>query len=532
MKKYLTIPLTALVLVACSSYVNIQSNKTTATEKVVDKNNVVAQPKKPNILIIFPDQLRRYSAGFWSETPYRQEAIGKPDPVITPNIDRLAKEGVVFTRCIANFPLCSPSRGMMLTGMYPEQTGIWNNCLVGRNESLKNDAKTITDVFYEAGYNTAYFGKCHWLKPVPVFDKNGNYMGTTDAPGGNYMNKYDTYVPPGTSRHSIQYFYQSVKDEHFNPHVYSSDPYAIDGKKDGEMYLPKIFSPKNEADKIVKYLQNTNSVRDVNKPFCMIWAINPPHSPFDDANTDMDMERKYYDKDKYPTIDSNLVVRKNADLKVANYARNYFANVSSIDQYIGVVLKELDKMGVLDNTIVLFSSDHGELLGSHHLTGKNHVETESLAVPMIIHWPKGIKSGINKSIFSTPDIMPTLMGLAGLTNQIPSTVQGVNFSSHLTNPKTATLKTPEAALIMLSNSRGVYNGRYTLSIKEGETKQIDEAFLYDNLKDPYQLIKIKLEDRATDAKQLLIQLGKLLKEKNDPWYQKKKFKEIIPYPSN
>ena len=83
---------------------------------------------KPNVLIIFPDQLRRYSAGFWENEPYAKHVVGKSDPVITPTIDKLAKEGVVFTQAISNFPLCSPYRGMLMSGMYPEQNGIWNNC--------------------------------------------------------------------------------------------------------------------------------------------------------------------------------------------------------------------------------------------------------------------------------------------------------------------------------------------------------------------------------------------------------------------
>jgi len=491
------------------------------------------QTKRPNVLIIYPDQLRRYSAGFWSEKPYSDKTVGKPDPVITPNMDRLAKNGIVFTNGIANFPLCSPSRGMLMTGMYPEQSGIWNNCLVGRDDSLNENALAITDVFYQAGYNTAYFGKCHWLKPVPVFDKIGNYVGVTDGIGGNYMNKFDTYLPPGANRHSIEYFYQSVKDEHYNPHIYSNDPNVIGGKKDGELFLPKIFSPKNEADKIVKYLQNENSIRDLNKPFFMIWCINPPHPPFDDANTDMEIEKKYYDTDKFPSIDKKLVVRENADVKVADYARNYFANVTSMDQYIGIVLKELEKTGALDNTIVILSSDHGEMLGSHHLTGKNQVETESLAVPLIVHWPKGLKPGIRDAIFGTPDIMPTLLGLSGLNTKIPTTVQGTNFSRYLTDANTKNFKKPEVALLMLDKSRGVFTVRYTLNVEEkknGNTAPV--IFMYDNLKDPYQLNKIIVKSDSETAKALLIQLGKLLKKNNDPWFKNKKYKDIIPYPAD
>ena len=103
----------------------------------------------------------------------------------------MAKNGVVFTNAVSNFPLCSPHRGMLLSGMYPEQNGIWSNCRKDRNYALKSDVKAITDVFYEAGYNTSYFGKCHWINTVPVFDEFGNYQGTIEAPGGKYINSYD-----------------------------------------------------------------------------------------------------------------------------------------------------------------------------------------------------------------------------------------------------------------------------------------------------------------------------------------------------
>ena len=426
---------------------------------------------------------------------------------------------------------------MLLTGLYPGKNGIWNNCLVGRNEDLKDDVKTITDLFFEEGYNTAYFGKCHWKMPQPFFDEVGNYVGKAEAPGGNYPNKYDIYIPPGPARHHIEYFYQSVKDSHFHPLIYSNDPTTIEGKKDGEIHQPTVYTPKNEAEKIVGYLRNKNNVRDTDKPFCMIWSLNPPHSPYDDANTDMPFLRKYYDKDKFPHIDSNLVVRKNASLKVADFARNYFAAVTSVDFYIGQVLNELEKMGELDNTIVLLSSDHGELMGSHELTGKNHVETESLAVPLIVHWSKGLKADINDALFGTPDIMPTLMGLAGMSNKIPKQVEGNNFSTLLLNKTTKKIPQPEAVLIMLGNSRGVHTKRYTLTVtenkKEWESKvatKVDATFIYDNLKDTYQLHEMSLEELPEVSKQLLSELGTLLKKYNDPWYQKRKYSQVIPYP--
>lgn len=493
--------------------------------------------KKPNILIVFPDQLRRYSAGFWSESPYKEIAQGKGDPVITPTFDRLAKNGIVFTNAVSNFPLCSPYRGMMLSGMYPEQNGIWNNCKVGRDHSLRNDIKIIPDLFFEAGYNTSYFGKCHWLKNDPLFDEDGNYVGSTEAPGGHHVNLYDTYIPPGETRHSIEYFYQALKDEHFNPRIYSNIPETIEGKKDGELHLPKIFSAKNEAHQIIRYLKNENGRRDTSKPFCMIWSMNPPHNPWDDENTDMQTLHKYYDIDKYPELNEDFVVRKNADLEVAKYARHYYANVTSADKYIGLVLDELERTGELDNTIVMFSSDHGEMMGSHSKTGKNTFETEALGIPFILHWPKRLKSGIEDVLFGAPDVLPTVMGLAGLRDKIPNTIEGTDFSL-LLEQEGKKIEKPKAILLMLGNSRGVLTDRYTLCLRENkkpwsidESDKIEAAYFYDNLKDPYQLNKIDIEIEPKISEMLLTHLGRLLKNTNDPWYQSKKHRDLIIYPN-
>jgi len=496
--------------------------------------------EKPNVLMIFPDQLRRYSAGYWSDSKYKEHVIGKSDPVVTPTIDKLAENGVVFTNAISNYPLCSPFRGMMMSGMYPEQNGIWNNCREGRDDSLDDDIPMLTDLFFEAGYNTSYFGKFHWLKTEPLFDENGNYVGTTEKPGGHFVNKYDTYLPPGKARHNIEYFYQALKDEHYNPHVYSNDPNTIEGKKDGELHLPKVYSPKNEAEKIISYLQNKNNVRDVNKPFFMIWSLNPPHNPWGDEDTDMEMVEEYYDTDKFLEIDRTLVVRENADLEVADYARNYFGAVTSVDKYIGKVIDELEKTETLDNTIVVFFSDHGEMLGSHGLEGKNVMEMEAMAIPFIVHWPKGLKAGgVTDVLLSAPDILPTTLGLAGLTNKIPTEVQGANLSELVFDPTSTNVVKPEAVLLMLGNSRGILTHEYTLSLTENKKQwdkrkgtKLAETFLYDNVNDPYQLTKIPLSERPEVAKDLLIKLGALLKHANDPWFKENKYNDLIIYPES
>lgn len=497
------------------------TQKTQNTEKDV---------KNPNVLIIFPDQLRRYSAGFWSEEPYRQNVIGEPDPVVTPTLDKMAKNGVVFTQAISNYPLCSPYRGMMLTGLYPNQNGIHGNCKEGRTHDLRDDVKTITDLFFEAGYNTSYFGKCHWEKTEALFDENGNYKGTTEAPGGHLVNTYDTYVPPGPARHSIEYFYQALKDSHYDSRVYSSDPKVIDGKRDGELFRPRKFSAKNEAEQIVKYLQNTHGQRDTDKPFCMIWALNPPHNPWNDENTEMETMHKYYDKDKFAEI-KDLVLRDNADYEVANYARNYFANVTAVDTYMGWVMNELEKQGMLDNTIVIFTSDHGEMLGSHGKTGKNVFEQEAISIPFIVHYPEKVKAGVSDLMLGATDVLPTLMSLAGLEERIPQEVQGTDFSKVILHPGDATMQKPESVLLILGEARAVHTEKYTLCIEEDTLKNaLTETYLYDNITDPYQIKRISFEEKPELVKSMLSDLGQKLKDSNDRWYLERRHKELVNYP--
>ena len=486
------------------------------------------EAKKPNVLIIFPDQYRRYSAGFWSQPGYEGKTIGNPDPVITPNIDKLADNGVVFTNAISNYPLCSPHRGMLMSGMYPEQNGIWNNCRKGRKDALKREVRTITDVFYDAGYNISYFGKCHWIQTVPHFDDKGNYVATADAPGGHFINRYDTYVPPGADRHSIEYFYQSIVDSHVNPLAYSSDPQTVGGHKDGQPFRPKEFSPKTESGHIREYIKNSRNQRDLDKPFLLIWAPNPPHAPWDKVNTDMEEYHRHYSEEKVPRVE-DLLTRGNADTTAAPHTRTYFANVTSVDKYIGQVIDELENAGILDNTIVVFSSDHGEMLGSHKRSGKNVIETEAIAIPLIIHWPQKLKHKIEATFFNVPDLMPTLLGLAGLSDLIPGEVDGVDFSKNLFGSSTAQNADLRSSLLLLPDARGIVNAQYTLGVNALD-KGGSEVFLYDNIHDPYQLVRLKPADRQEVARKMLKELGRLLARTNDPWYQERKFKDSIIYP--
>jgi arylsulfatase A-like enzyme len=476
----------------------------------------VSEQESPNVIIIFPDQYRLYSMGFWSEGNNADHIQGKPDPVFTPNIDKLARSGVVFSRAISNFPLCSPYRGMLLSGMYPDNNGLTANCRADRDVQLRTDAVCISDIFAEAGYNVAYFGKCHWQKTEPLFDTEGNFVGSTESPGGHLLNRYDTYVPPGPDRHQIDYFFQTLKDEHFNPRVFSNDPQVIAGKKDGELHMPGEFSSELEANVIIDYLKNTYGQRDPDKPFLMIWSLNPPHNPWNKKSTYMEFYEQYtqngvveYDK---------LLTHKNADINAGKHAPYYFANVSAVDFFIGQVLQQLEQLNLDDNTIIVFTSDHGEMLGSHGQQGKPYPYTEAFNVPFVIKWGNKLAHRIEDQILSVPDLMPTLLAIAGLENKIPDEVQGNNYAQLITN-NVSNQKGAQAALYIDFHSRGVYTGTQTLVVHKNKDNKT-EVYGFDNVRDPNQLQKIPFE-KMENAVELKLQLKELLQKTEDSWHTHK-----------
>lgn len=479
--------------------------------------------KQPNVIFIFPDQYRSYSLGFWSEGDNAKHLQGQPDPVNTPNLDKLANEGIVFSRAVSNFPLCSPYRGMLLSGMYPDRNGLTTNCRADRDVQLKTNATCITNIFANAGYNVSYFGKCHWQKTENLFDEAGNYVGSLEEPGGHFLNRYDTYVPPGLDRHGIDYFFQALKDDHFNPRIFSSDPVAIEGKKDGELYMPHRFSAEIESEKIVDYLENTHGQRDPNKPFFMIWSLNPPHNPWTEKSTYMEFYDQYTDNGVVEL--KKLLTHKNAVQEKGDYAAYYFANVSAVDHFIGKVLDKLEALNLDDNTIICFSSDHGEMLGSHGHQGKPYPETEAFNIPFIVKWGSNFKHRIEDLIIGVPDVMPTILGMVGMEDRIPAEVQGNNYADIIVNANSNMAK-PKSALYIDFKSRGVYTGDQTLVVLNMDGKT--EVYGYDNITDPSQLNRIPFAE-VENGPALKAELERLLKTTEDKWYTDKTCTDFLNY---
>lgn len=483
---YIVLFFTALVLVGCK-------------DKSDKLEQIEVQERKPNLLFIFGDQHRRQAMGFLNQ-----------DPVITPNLDNLARQGVYFSKAVANHPLCSPYRAMLMTGQYPLNNGVIANCHSGRtkyNNFLDNSNKnTFSDVLARNGYNAGFIGKWH-------------LEGPETTTGDKLI--WDAYCPPNR-RHGFNYWYAyNADNNHFRPHYWSTNASEEDVK-----YVNQ-WSPEHEADVIIEYLKdNDKIVKETNKPFALFWSINPPHTPFQKVPEKYKL--KYSGKTAKDLLNRpNVSFINNEILKVGDHAvedkihlaPDYFACITGIDDQIGRVIDKLKKLGQYENTIIVYSADHGEMLGSHGLMHKNVWYRESYEIPLIIHWPKKVLPKEDELLISVPDYMPTLLGVMGLEKDIPTTIDGQNyapvlFGKHVERP-TSQLYFGSEPSEPSSGKRGYRDLENTFAVVKHKDKT-KSYYLYDDINDPYQLRNIWNENPEKDTK-VLDKLNLLLTGMNDPW---------------
>lgn len=483
----------------------------------------------PNVIYIFPDQYRNASLGFWSDPEFAPWVGWRGDPVSTPNLDRFAREATVLSEAVSNCPLSSPHRGMLLSGMYPERSGVVLNCMSERPESsLREDAECIGDVFSAAGYDCAYIGKLHVDHPTKNNPQRpGTYV--SDA-----VPEWDAYTPP-ERRHGFNYWYSyGTYDVHKHPHYWDTE---------GRRHDVDEWSPQHEISKAIEYIENRSSQRDAHKPFFLMLGINPPHSPYS-STEDCDLEGYELYRDKSLT---ELLVRDNADTTMAKAAaaRYYFANVSGIDREFGRLMRTLEEAGLTEKTIVIFASDHGETMTSHSTADpKNSIWCESLNIPFLVRYPGRVPHRVDDLLLSTPDIMPTVLGLAGLGDRIPASVEGRDFSAILRQDAVQPER-PRAALYLRNldgerdadglvrgffpEARGVKTPSHTMELCIDRDGRLKRVLMYDDRQDPYQLHNLSPEEHAELFASLCGELAVLLRENNDIWYRNRVLAEWIPY---
>ncbi|MFC2118402.1 sulfatase [Bacteroidota bacterium] len=457
--------------------------------------------EKPNIIFVFPDQMRGRAMGFLGQ-----------EPVITPNLDNFANESIVLTEAVCNYPISSPYRAMMLTGKYPLSNKVISNCNSKSGAfgvELQETDTCWSDLLKENGYDTGYIGKWHLDSPYKPYVKCYN---------NNENMAWNEWCPP-ERRHGFDFWYAyGTYDQHNNPMYWTTD-----ASRDEAVWVNQ-WGPEHEADIAINYIKNTDDkFRDPDKPFALVVSMNPPHMPYNQV------PQNYVDLYKDKTYE-DLYDRPNVDLEgdhpMSKYARknikNYLAMITGVDDQFGRILKALEEAGLEKNTIVVFTSDHGNCLGIHQEISKNNHYEESMRIPLMIRWPEKIKARYDDLLISVPDMFPTLLNLVGLSDKIPETVEGVSFADLL---KTGDGERPGSQLYLKipfdnqgENKRGVRTLRYTLMIE----KQIDNEkkyVLFDNKYDPFQLNNIAEENEDIVQQLIKNELLAWLVKTNDNWLE-------------
>lgn len=336
--------------------------------------------KKPNIIFVFDDQ-HRYSA----------MGCNGNEVIHTPNFDRLADEGIVLDEVISSCPICSPYRGQLMSGRYSHKNGVMDNEYL-----LKEDQPLLPSELGNQGYKTAFIGK--WHLGYPPYSEDNRF-------GFDYMAAYD------------------CKHDYYNVSYHENEkgPIKIEG-----------WAPEEETSLAIRYMEN-HLDQHQDSPFAMVLAWGPPHWPYDQYPDEFDI----YDPVK-------VDLPPNVPEQFAAFARqeiaDYYGNVTGLDFQMGRILNTLSRLGIDDDTLLIFTSDHGDHLSSHgygkpmdrwmHPSFRASKATpyeESVHVPFIARWPGKIKAGTRSdAIVSSVDMMPTLVKIAG--GELSPQIQGQDKS--------------------------------------------------------------------------------------------------------
>ncbi|MHC4985116.1 MAG: sulfatase family protein [Planctomycetota bacterium] len=404
--------------------------------------------RKPNVVFVFGDEWRMQATGF----------NGDPN-CETPVLDGLAAQSVNITHAVSGAPVCSPYRASLLTGQYPLAHGVYIN-----DVELDPNCQSVARAFKAGGYDTAYVGKWH----------------VYGSPDGQYGRR-SAYVP---REHQLGFdYWKGFECTHdYNDSVYFVNDDPTPRKWEG-------YDALAQSHDAAAYIKGH---ADTDNPFLLMLSWGPPHFPLDSAP-------KQY-RERY--ADREIELRPNVPPEMRDVAaaelRGYYAHIAALDDCMKVVLDAIDAAGLADDTIVVFTSDHGDMRGSQGLHTKLFPWDESIRVPFLLRWPALQKDGCELPVpLDAPDIMPTLLGLCDLV--IPETVEGRDFSPLIRGDQTPT--GDEAALLVMPAAfhelrlngmkpyRGLRTMRYTY------VRNTDGPWLlYDNQADPYQMSNLISRD--------------------------------------
>ncbi|WP_409345033.1 sulfatase [Paenibacillus sp. MBLB4367] len=411
---------------------------------------MTTKPKKTNILLITSDQQH------WN-------TIGAFNPELsTPNLDRLVREGTTYTRAYCPNPTCMPTRASIITGQYPSQHGAWT-----LGTKLLEDRHTVGEDFMKAGYRTALVGKAHFqplrgtdeypsLESYPLLqdleywrDFEGPFYGferaelarnhTNEAHVGQHYalwmeekgctNWRDYFLAPtGTMDRSIKHSWPIPEDYHYNTWIAERSNSLLEGYKeqDEPFFLwASFFDPHPD------YLAPApwDTMYDPDK--LTIPSVTPGEHVNNPPHFGMTQERKPDFSHLRETgigihgYHSHLIDDENERKRLV---ATYYGMISLMDKYIGRILDKLDELGLSENTVVVFTTDHGHFFGQHGLQAKGGFHYEDLIkLPFIVRYPGQVPAGrVSPSIQSLVDLAPTFLSLCGIA--VPHAMTGLDQS--------------------------------------------------------------------------------------------------------
>ncbi|MBZ0299761.1 MAG: sulfatase-like hydrolase/transferase [Anaerolineae bacterium] len=447
----------------------------------------------PNILLIFADELRADALG------YAGNAI-----VQTPNIDRLAHSGTRFSQCMVTQPTCTPSRASILTGCYPSAL---KSRMVGC--VTPDDPRFLPRVLTQHGYRTASIGKIHL---VPQRDEPDAVQQALDS-GGDYYGFQEIDLVDGHGDHCF--------GPQYTPWLAAQVPDWEDCLKQRQRLQPgldcftwelppEVHSSRYIADRAVDWLNQAGetpfflhvSFPDPHYPFVVpepyasqyAPADMPPPLPPVTASSDLPpLHHEVYFNRPGEHLRDHVIgtpPREYAACTTADWQQvkaTYYGMITLLDEQIGRILDALDVVGLAENTLVLFLSDHGDYLGDHGFYGKGLPYDPVLGVPLVLRGPGIVPGQVIDSVASTLDLAPTLLDFAGAPE--PEGVQGFSLRRALTGqaePQRQAALTENDDDFVPMRARTLTTDRWKLTVYANQW----EGELFDRRSDPAEMINL------------------------------------------
>lgn len=401
------------------------------------------EPRQPNILFFFTDQQRADTVGCYGNT------LG-----LTPNLDAMAAEGVRFDLAFTAQPVCGPARSLLQTGLYPTQTGCFRNGI-----PLPLDARTIAHELRDAGYEVGYIGKWHLAG----------------------RGRYEPQWVPQERRGGYQDHWLGADLLEFSSSAYGGGYYDAENQ-----FVPfQGFRVDSQTDHVLEYLRT----RDGERPFFLFLSYLEPHHQ---NNLDRYVAPKGYREryEEYP-IPGDLAQFHGGDWQ--ENLPDYYGICANLDENLGRIRVELERLGLAEDTIIIYTSDHGTHFRTRNAEYKRSCHEASIRIPMVACGPGLQGKGVVRELVSLADIPPTILNLAGVA--APERYQGRSLLPLVEGDAT---EWPDDVFVQISESqvgRAIRTARWKYSVyaphkdgwRDAASGVYEEQYLYDLENDPDEL---------------------------------------------